>query len=300
MVSSISLGLSIINATTSHWIQKGIVNPEEVIETDPAEDFTLSQRQRVEESEEKYRAACQKYGVKADQYIIDALFAYPCKLSLEGHYLNPQPMDPLTLSSEKEANRKIQALAEFLRTDTWITELDLAGGMIGDLGAIVIAEALQENSTITQISFHLNDIGNEGAIAIAQMLSQNQNITDLNLGSNSIGDEGAIALADALGNYPALATLGLGFNWIGDEGTIALASAIAKNPSLTEIDLAMNEFGDRGAGALADAISTNTSLKKAYVGFNDFTEVGRDRLINAETAKKYQVYLFIERPPKEA
>ena len=67
------------------------------------------------------------------------------------------------------------ALCESLKTNTTLEKLDIVGGYttlakLGASGAKIIAEMLKVNTPLTDLNLYGNRIGNEGAIAIAGAL----------------------------------------------------------------------------------------------------------------------------------
>ena len=82
--------------------------------------------------------------------------------------------------------------------------LDLSGDPndssynIGPEGASAIAEALKVNTVLTNLELYRNNIGDEGAKAIGGALAVNGVLTNLNLLFNSLGDEGEKAIRDAV------------------------------------------------------------------------------------------------------
>ena len=80
----------------------------------------------------------------------------------------------------------------------FICNLNVSKMDIGAEGAITIAEALKTNSTLQDLDLMYNKIGDKGAIAIAKASKINSTLQDLDLMYNQIGDKGAIAIAKAL------------------------------------------------------------------------------------------------------
>src|SRR3990167_4029868 len=74
-----------------------------------------------------------------------------------------------------------QALAEALKTNTFITTLDLWATNMSPEGAKALAEALKTNASITTLNLSYNDICPEGAKALAEALKINTSITTLDL-----------------------------------------------------------------------------------------------------------------------
>ena len=59
---------------------------------------------------------------------------------------------------------------------------------IGDAGAQAIADALRQNSTLQQLELRGNGIGDEGAQAITDALRESSTLVKLHLENNRIGD----------------------------------------------------------------------------------------------------------------
>ncbi|XP_011270823.1 hypothetical protein CAOG_09090 [Capsaspora owczarzaki ATCC 30864] len=104
-------------------------------------------------------------------------------------------------------------------------ELKLDGNRIGEAGAQAIAEALKMNTTLTQLDLQLNQIGDEGAQAIAEALRANTTLTWLKLSYNQIGDAGAQAIAEALKVNKRMTLLFLHYNCIDIFGSQAIDKA---------------------------------------------------------------------------
>jgi Ran GTPase-activating protein (RanGAP) involved in mRNA processing and transport len=66
------------------------------------------------------------------------------------------------------------------------------------VGVSALADALKTNTSVKNINLSLNGIGAVGASALADALKMNTTVTRIDLSWNGIGAEGALALADAL------------------------------------------------------------------------------------------------------
>ena len=110
----------------------------------------------------------------------------------------------------------IGLLAEALKVNSTLTELNLRANRIGDQVATGLAEALKENSTLTKLNLCFNDIGHQGATGLAKALKVNSKLAELNLDGNDIGDQSATGLAEALKVNSTLTDLRLNYNNIGE------------------------------------------------------------------------------------
>ena len=82
-------------------------------------------------------------------------------------------------------------LANVLRVNTALKELDLTGTPIMDDGADELAAALRENTVLEKLSLGGNEITDDGAGQLAAALRGNAALQKLDLGGNEITDDGA-------------------------------------------------------------------------------------------------------------
>ncbi|KJE98088.1 hypothetical protein CAOG_008114 [Capsaspora owczarzaki ATCC 30864] len=146
-----------------------------------------------------------------------------------------------------------QVVAEALKSNTTLTQLNLGRNQIGDTGAQAIAEALKVNKAVTVLGLNENRVGDAGAQAVAEALKVNSTATQLILHDNQIGDDGALAIAEALKVNSRLIWLDLERNQIGDAGAQAIAEALKVNKTIAEVELRYNCIGNAGANALDEA-----------------------------------------------
>mmetsp|Transcript_13174 Transcript_13174/g.14537 ORF Transcript_13174/g.14537 Transcript_13174/m.14537 type:complete len:99 (-) Transcript_13174:109-405(-) len=76
-------------------------------------------------------------------------------------------------------------MAEALKFNHSVTELDLGSNKIGVVGARALAETLKVNRTLTHLDLGDNQIETEGIKALTEVLEFNQTLTRLTLRSNA-------------------------------------------------------------------------------------------------------------------
>jgi len=152
------------------------------------------------------------------------------------------------------------ALASLLKNCDQLTSLELKCS-IGNEGAISIAESLKLNQSLHQLNLKNNQIGKEGCTAIAESLKLNKSLQQLNLGMNQIGKEGAIAIAESLKLNQSLQQLNLEINQFGNEGAIAIAESLKINQSLQQLSLGNNGVGYEGNNSIVAALKVNHTVK---------------------------------------
>jgi hypothetical protein len=94
----------------------------------------------------------------------------------------------------------VEDIAQMLRCNTSIEELNLENTPIGDEGAIVLVDALldNKNNALTRLYLFASGIGDVGAIALAGLLKKSTTIKAVNFRENpAITDEGKQALLNA-------------------------------------------------------------------------------------------------------
>ncbi|CAG9466977.1 unnamed protein product [Pedinophyceae sp. YPF-701] len=141
-------------------------------------------------------------------------------------------------------------LAEGLKTNTALRNLDLSGRVIGIAGAKKLAAALRENTTLQSLILDVCGIRSKGGVALADALKRNaaSNLCYLSLGANVLGDDCARAFAELLRTNRRLMELGLGGNSITDAGARVIVEAyLAREfPEQAEVLLWGNEISAEG------------------------------------------------------
>ena len=172
----------------------------------------------------------------------------------------------------------IACLAEAVKVNTTLTQLDLRDNNIGDAGATSLAEAMKVNTTLTQLVLRQNNIGDAGAASLAEAMKVNTTLTQLDLLGNNIGDAGATSLAEAMKVNTTLTQLVLWQNSIGDTGATSLGKAMKVNTALTQLVLWQNNIGDAGAASLAEATKVNATLTQLDLSHNNIGDAGSTSL----------------------
>ena len=109
-------------------------------------------------------------------------------------------------------------------TDIDTRSMFVPDGKIGDAGAIALAEILKHNTTLKQLDIRNNNIGDKGAIALADSLKYNSAVRFIDLSYNKIGEKGIIALATAINQNTTLEFICLDEVDITEKGSLALVN----------------------------------------------------------------------------
>ena len=186
----------------------------------------------------------------------------------------------LNLCNSNIDDASAASLAGELRSITTLKVLKLSGNDIGDAGAVDLMSALKFNKTLTELHFSGNCIGEAGAKGVADALESNKTLTELDLSSNEIGDAGATALADGLKFNTKLIVLYLSANGISN-GARGLADGLKSNTTLSTLDLSRNAIGNGGAAVLANLLKSATTLSVWNLSRNGIGDAGAASLADA-------------------
>ena len=184
----------------------------------------------------------------------------------------------INLSQTQLSDVSLGALMELLQKSP--ARCDVSGNRLSFVTAKVLAEALKSNSNIQDLNLSDNRFGPEGAAALGDMLAKNRKLRILHFKGNQIEDQGAIELASRMRGNVFLTDFDLGSNAIGDAGASALAQMIKDNQTLRSLSLANNSIGDPGVKALVSAMDHHPGLELTIIS-NAYGEEGRTALSDA-------------------
>jgi Ran GTPase-activating protein (RanGAP) involved in mRNA processing and transport len=139
----------------------------------------------------------------------------------------------LSLKSQTIEGDCSHAIVSALRRNGTLTDLTLVGN-IGDTGAVALAEWLRDNSTITEIDVTYSNIGLEGARAFAEALRVNNTLRSLYIYGNKIPNAGIMAIADALRDNVSLERLEFDDNVITDDIAGEFVGVLEDNTTLVK------------------------------------------------------------------
>eukprot|EP00941_MAST-03F_sp_MAST-3F-sp1_P005404 g5404.t1 len=157
------------------------------------------------------------------------------------------------------------SLFDEMRSNKFITQLDLSFNKLKYKGAIALCENLEKNTTLCRLNLAGNMIGVQGGKAVANVIKQHPQLKDLSLFFNALGPVGANFIGSALRKTTVLKSLNLRYNEISAVGAQRLSAGLSRNRSLTELHIADNHIGK--TGALAIAGSFRASIKQLAIAF---------------------------------
>ncbi|OMJ83411.1 hypothetical protein SteCoe_15680 [Stentor coeruleus] len=149
--------------------------------------------------------------------------------------------------------------------------LNLSDSFIGDEGCIMVAQFLRENLGVHNLELRGNSISSEGLRQLASVFRGQNFIRSISLEWNNIGD-GVGALTESLIYSSNLQNLDLRNNRIGPDGASYISRFIETSSSIVKIDLRWNEIGVLGAKKILSSISRSRSLKTIDLSGNKIPE----------------------------
>jgi Ran GTPase-activating protein (RanGAP) involved in mRNA processing and transport len=185
-------------------------------------------------------------------------------------------------------------LANALKGNATLKELNLSGNQIGDDGVKSLVAVLKTIKTLTRVDLNANRIKNEGFKDLANLLKDNKTLTRVDLGGNEAQIDGFRALLGELRDNSTLTELSLSHSKIGVELAKILANALEGNTALEKLDLSFNNIKNKGVEALANALN-NSALKELYLASNNIKNAGVEALFGElkgnKTLKKLDLSL---------
>ena len=160
---------------------------------------------------------------------------------------------------------------------------------LGDWGADAVAEIVKHNASVTELDLSNNNIGCDGAKTLAEVLHNNTSVKRLYLCRNTIGDEGAKALLLSLGLNSALSKMQFHFKHsfkdvrpcevlmepqqgsagtklhclnFGNWAASVVAETLKHNVTIIHLHLRISSITDEGGIALLSLLEANTTLKR--------------------------------------
>jgi Ran GTPase-activating protein (RanGAP) involved in mRNA processing and transport len=192
----------------------------------------------------------------------------------------------------KKDKAGITALADALKANTSITELNLARNKISAIDTKILAPAISDSEAISSVNLLKNDIGVEQARALVIILKEHLTLkslcgnkgdeTELDMSGKMKGNEDAIMLVAEIVDNGALLVLSLKSNNLQAAGGKALAEGLKGNQVITELNIAGNTLSNSGYDmsgvvALADVIPGMRALSVLSLKDN--------RLLTAEAGR---------------
>ncbi len=171
----------------------------------------------------------------------------------------------LDISNNQLTQDQIDALAERLKTNTSLTEVDLSLNWthLNDKKLTPIINTLEVNKTVKSINLSFNELDDQDAMALAKMLKINNTLTSLDICHNHIEGEGVIALAQALKDNITLTRISFEGTQMEANSIKELIKTLQRNYVLTDLGRIIGN--DHLVGFLGVLVACNEGfLQRAF------------------------------------
>ena len=264
---------------------------EEDYDTDLENDEEIM-KSYIDEQREKYINRCRRFRIP------------PVKIVLNGF-----TKQKLKLSHQGLGSIGLRAIVPMLKTNTFVTELDLRDNNIEGEGIRLLAKALSDNLFIKHLDISMNNINNSGLEELLKSLTINKSIQHLNMSQTGLKDKhagmiselikencvlkmffltgnefaaaGGVVIGQALMVNGIISHLDLSWNHIRYAGATAIGQALKLNSSLITMSIAWNGFADNGSEAIAKALLTNNSIQELDLSYNRISDKGSTALADS-------------------
>ncbi|XP_077970865.1 uncharacterized protein LOC120329030 [Styela clava] len=167
-----------------------------------------------------------------------------------------------------------EALANGLKNNDFIEDLDLSDNCLSDRGGQHVAKMMRQNRQVYRLDLSSNCLQCDAGRYLAQMLLYNRHLTTLCLKKNKLGDKEALLLAEVLRVNRSLKSLDISHNQLGDNAGEAFSAALMDNKTLRSFNLSWNSLCKRAAAAIARALDINTTLFSLDLSYNGLGDDG--------------------------
>lgn len=154
----------------------------------------------------------------------------------------------------------IESLAEFIKQNNSLEELDLSRSSLSFHGILLILDSLQNKSSFFSINLYKT----------APTLTSEE--TPMDAVTRSII---ACRIGDRLKGIKSLSRLNLGYNDLGFYDAMMILDLLSSNPNIKYLNLENNNFNKRALEALCVGLSSNNYLAEIYL-FGVFDTVDKE------------------------
>jgi serine/threonine protein kinase len=206
----------------------------------------------------------------------------------------------LSLSKTALCDEEMKTIAEELKTNETVQDLDLRHNNLSNEGIIAIAEMLEVNKTINNVVLSNNNISSEGVARLATALTRNQTLTNLEIGNNPLLDDGIQAICEALKTNKKLKQLFVHGTQISLIGIKFIAKMLCeRHLTLKQLAIGSNDIADDGAELIAEALKINTSLSWLHMNSPNVTDKGAEALAKAIVVhrRKFSYFFLVDDCP---
>ncbi len=171
-------------------------------------------------------------------------------------------------------------IADALKGNLKLNNLNLGNNDISYIGAAAIANVLKTNKSLRKLVLDYNEIGDLGVREIIGMMEENHHLISLSLRSIGVSDVAITEISEALKNNSTIKTINLCYNQIATSAIVKIAEMLTFNEGLRKISLSWNEIDDEEMVYLAEGLKSNGALRKLFLNHNRITSIGVKAIVD--------------------
>lgn len=185
-----------------------------------------------------------------------------CRLILQGLYENGA-IEVLDLSGCNIGDVGARILSNILsKPEVALKKVSLSGCTIGAMGAAALAESLKHNSQLTDLDLAFNMLGDEGAAMFADTIKSNKTLKKLNISECSVTSHGVALLAETLASDASPREVYVGKINVPPTRNLPLSPATRQMLVFSRLQVSWN---NDGLHELAHAIRNSSSMETIRV-----------------------------------
>ena len=186
---------------------------------------------------------------------------------------NPQPS--IKLRNHGLDGNALSVIGNTIENNNHVTELDLEGNLLNDIGIEDLGIILRGNTNIEHLNLSCNQFSSKGIIAIGNLLDANKTLTVLSLSRNKLTDTDLELLCSSLEDSNSnLKTLDLSYNCFTPQVGKTLGEFLSKDIGLKDLRIAGNNLGPTGMSPIFEGLLRNNSLEKLDIACNEVSDKG--------------------------
>ncbi|XP_065913984.1 protein NLRC5-like isoform X2 [Dysidea avara] len=175
-------------------------------------------------------------------------------------------LEVVTLHSNNLRSSAIIVL-QALKNTTDLTTLDLSFNNMSEVVVDELANVIKNNDFLQELNLSGNSLQSDGAV-ILRALKEISYLIILDLNYNMLSEKVVKDLADVIKSNAGLIELSLGYNNFQSSAVVILL-ALRDVSNLMKLDLSNNNMSEAIVNELASVIKRNTKLEELYLGGNN-------------------------------
>jgi Ran GTPase-activating protein (RanGAP) involved in mRNA processing and transport len=209
--------------------------------------------------------------------VIRAIGVWPLAVSLTGN----RTLRTIDLRYNGIDHTGAEMLCELISSSA-IAAVRLSGNHFGDIAVKMIAERLRTNVRLRELELNDVEMSSDGFVAVCKALKENRTLEKISMSENQVAQGALEAFAVLLKENSTLITVGLRDCGIALTACEHIADGLAANSTLAELEISKNGIEVTGLVPLLEALRGNYALLRIEWAENPFTDDPGSQAITAQ------------------